>query len=196
MKMCCVSRSGYSSKTKKPMRFWYNEIAEQVSGPFADSNKRIGAHAMLVFLAINASSCFLHSNFCATWHLLTHNLTQNRKKSMETVERKGRESIWFWLEDVRKALEMSKPDFGAQLITRRLQVQVLSPQPKVLGFPLKSEDFPYFPELFRAVYFCGYFLTHILTHTGIRSVQGRRAPERTLPIVFAASRCAAVVTWA
>ena len=32
------------------MRFWLNEAAEQASG-----NKRIGAHAMLVFLAINGT---------------------------------------------------------------------------------------------------------------------------------------------
>ena len=100
------------------------------------------------------------------------------------------------MEQVPKAAETSKPDFGAQLITRRLQVQVLSPQPKVLEFPLESEDFLYFSSLFWVVYFSGHFLTHILTHTGIRSVQGRRLPERTLPIVFAASLCAAVVTWA
>ena len=115
---------------------------------------------------------------------------------METTEQRVLESICLQLKECQKVVERPKPDFGAQLITRRLQVQVLSPQPKVLEFHLESEDFLYFSSLFWVVYFSGHFLTHILTHTGIRSVQGWRLPERTLPIVFAASLCAAVVTWA
>jgi hypothetical protein len=35
-----------------------------------------------------------------------------------------------------------------------------------------------------------------VTHTGSRSVQGWRLPERILPIVLAAWRWEAVVTWA
>ena len=123
--------------------------------------------------------------FCWRCHSpLTHNLTQNRKKSVEITEQRGLGSIWLWMKYLPKTLERPKPHFGAQLITRRLQVQVLSPQPKVLGFPLKSEDFPCFPALSRAVYFCGRFLTHILTHTGIRSGQGWRALKRYCPLTF------------
>jgi hypothetical protein len=48
---------------------------------------------------------------------------------METTEQRGQESILFRMEQAPKAQETSKPDFKAQLITRRLQVQVLSPQP-------------------------------------------------------------------
>ena len=48
---------------------------------------------------------------------------------MEATEERGRESILIWGEQVQKVTETSKPHFGAQLITRRLQVQVLSPQP-------------------------------------------------------------------
>jgi len=48
---------------------------------------------------------------------------------METTEQRSLESMLDWSEDTPKALETPKPDFGAQLLTRRLQVQVLSPQP-------------------------------------------------------------------
>ncbi len=48
---------------------------------------------------------------------------------METTEQRGQESILFRMEEAPKAPEIFKADFGAQLITRRLQVQVLSPQP-------------------------------------------------------------------
>ena len=63
---------------------------------------------------------------------LTHNLTQNRKKAVETTEERERESIGLRIKDFRKEREMFKPYFEAQLITRRSQVQVLSPQPKKL----------------------------------------------------------------
>ena len=67
----------------------------------------------------------------ALLHLrLTHNLTQNRKKAVETTEERERESIGLRIKDFRKEREMFKPYFEAQLITRRSQVQVLSPQPK------------------------------------------------------------------
>ena len=60
---------------------------------------------------------------------LTHNLTQNRKNAVETTEERERESIGLRIKDFRKVWEMFKPHFEAQLITRRSQVQVLSPQP-------------------------------------------------------------------
>ena len=61
---------------------------------------------------------------------------------METTGQRGLESIWLWLEESQKAAERPKPDFGAQLITRRLQVQVLSPQPKHHRFYSKTVVFP------------------------------------------------------
>ena len=59
----------------------------------------------------------------------THNLTQNRKKAMEPTEQRGWESSLHRTGERLKALETSKPHLEAQLITRRSQVQVLSPQP-------------------------------------------------------------------
>ena len=60
---------------------------------------------------------------------LTHNLTQNRKKAEETMEQRGLECISRQAEKLLKAPKTSKPYFGAQLITQKSQVQVLSPQP-------------------------------------------------------------------
>ena len=45
---------------------------------------------------------------------LTHNLTQNRKKAVETMERRGRERTELRMKDLQKLREMSKPHFGAQ----------------------------------------------------------------------------------
>ena len=60
---------------------------------------------------------------------LTHKLTQNRKKAVETMEQRGLESISHRAVKLLKVPKTSKPYFEAQLITRRSQVQVLSPQP-------------------------------------------------------------------
>ena len=38
---------------------------------------------------------------------LTHNLTQNRKKTVEATEQRGPESIWFWGEEFSKVLEIA-----------------------------------------------------------------------------------------
>ena len=51
---------------------------------------------------------------------LTHNLTQNRKKTVEIMEQRRLKSIWFRFEDVSKVPETYKPSSGEQLITRRL----------------------------------------------------------------------------
>ena len=61
---------------------------------------------------------------------MTHKLTQNRKKSVETMEQRGQESIWLWVEQLLKVPGRSKSHFGEQLITRRLVVQVRPPQPE------------------------------------------------------------------
>ena len=53
-----------------------------------------------------------------------------------------------------------------------------------------------FSSLFRADYFCRFRLTQTVTHTGSRSGQDWKLPERTLPMVLAAWRWEAVVTWA
>ena len=51
-----------------------------------------------------------------------------------------------------------------------------------------------FYELLLPVSVCRFFLTRTLTPTGTRSEDHESAPERMLPIVFAASRLAEVVT--
>ncbi len=60
---------------------------------------------------------------------LTHNLTQNKKKAVESMRRRGLESISHRTVKLLKVLKTAKPHRRAQLITRRSQVQVLSPQP-------------------------------------------------------------------
>ena len=53
-----------------------------------------------------------------------------------------------------------------------------------------------FSVLFCSITYLLFFLTQTLTPTGAGSGKHYTAPERRLPIVFAASRLAEVVTWA
>ncbi len=76
---------------------------------------------------------------------------------METTEQRGLERFWFRMEQARKAMKSFKPHSRAQLITRRPEVQVLPPQPKVLGFQWKFENFLYFYHFFRQFFFAVIF---------------------------------------
>ena len=148
------------------MGFQLNSLSGVILKIKINIHRKTYSCALFIFLL-----CFLRSNFWVLWPLLTHNLTQNRKKTVGTTGQRGLESIWLRRQESPKVPERPKPHFGAQLITRRLQVQVLSPQPEILWFRLKSEDFPFFSSLFSVVNFCFQFLTHFLTHTG-------KCPER------------------
>ena len=48
----------YPSLQKKAARLCFGLVKNH---PFVDGNKRIGAHAMLVFLALNGLNCSTHS---------------------------------------------------------------------------------------------------------------------------------------
>ena len=61
---------------------------------------------------------------------------------------------------------------------------------------LISHEIRTFPVLFCPITYLPFFLTQTLTPTGADSGKHYTAPERMLPIVFAASRLAEVVTWA
>lgn len=70
-------------------------------------------------------------------------------------------------------------------------VQDISPSESV-----DSDGVPLVFITFLADYFCRFRLTQTVTHTGSRSGQDRRLPERIPSIVLAAWRWEAVVTWA
>ena len=104
-------------------------------------------------LVQSARPLFLLPSSCPR---LTHNLTQNRKKAVESTEKRVWERIGLRMKSLRKAREMSKSNFGAQLIARRPQVQVLSAQPsfvdKLLQASLTKKMQPKVPH------FCAGFL--------------------------------------
>ena len=95
-----------------------------------------------------------------------------------------------------KALNGVESTSDPQLITRRSKVQILPPQPEIRWNRTIPADYFCFSALLRLLNFGRFFLTQILTHTGLRSVQDRSVPERTFPIVWAVCLWAALVTWA
>ncbi len=95
---------------------------------------------------------------------LTHNLTQNRKKAVETTEQEGSEQFWFQLKQARKALKSSKSNFGPWLITRSLQVQALLLQPETGRFLLKTACFSCIFWSNNTCQLSPFLFDHILAH--------------------------------
>ena len=71
-----------------------------------------------------------------------------------------------------KALNGAEITSSSQLITRRSEVQILLPQPEIRWNRTIPADYFYFSVLLYPLDFSWFFLTQILTHTGLRSVQG------------------------
>ena len=78
--------------------------------------------------------------FFCFFSFLTHVLTQNGKKYTETAEPSSPESSRFCMQCCPKWPEMVNCAILKQLITRRSQVRVLSPQPESPDF-LRDQDF-------------------------------------------------------
>ena len=85
-----------------------------------------------------------------------------------------------------KSLNGTESASDPQLITRRSKVQILPPQPEIRWNRTIPADYFCFSALFMLLYFGRIFLTQILTHRGLRSVQDRSVPERTFPMICAA----------
>ena len=64
-----------------------------------------------------------------------------------------------------KVPESGTPEVGNQLVRMRSPVQIWVAAPKSRWNQLIPAGFPLLSQLFRRVYFCGFSLTHIVTHT-------------------------------
>ena len=64
-----------------------------------------------------------------------------------------------------KVPESGTPEVGNQLVRMRSPVQIWVAAPKSRWNQLIPAGFPLLSQLFRQVYFCGFSLTHTVTHT-------------------------------
>ena len=102
--------------------------------------------------------------FFCFFSFLTHVLTQNGKKYTETAEPSSPESSRFCMQCCQKWPEMVNCAILKQLITRRSQVRVLSPQPESPDFARNQDFFHTFvPNNLLPI-----FLTQTLTPTGYK----------------------------
>ena len=91
--------------------------------------------------------------------------------------------------NVPKAPESGTPEVGNQLVRMRSPVQIWVAAPKSRLNPLILAGFFYIPQLFLPVYFCGFSLTHTVTHTPKCPKRDRECQTGNpafLPGVFAA----------
>ncbi|MCI9650018.1 hypothetical protein [Oscillibacter sp.] len=139
------------------------------------NHQKLSKKCLLAFLDTLVQSVKLFSLLPSSRLCLTHNLTQNRKKTVESMEQRGLESISRRAEKLPKVPKTSKPYFEAQLITRRSQVQVLSPQPARKFSP------PFRFRLCRKLHCGGNFFAFALD--SLRWTRGRVGRERRRQLV-------------
>ena len=92
-----------------------------------------------------------------------------------------KQKIWLKQPKAASALDFSYFQHASKLVTHHRKVLI-------------SYEIGTFSVLFYSITYLLFFLTQTLTPTGADSGKHYTAPERMLPIVFAASRLAEVVT--